>query len=100
MVIISLNSLLGRVFFYKLCPWGSSITTSQQQCDPLMEKLLTKFASVFDTPRPCKDHEHKILLKERTTPICQRPYRYPQFQKTEIEKIVSNLLEIGSIRPS
>ena len=37
---------------------------------------------------------------EGTAPICQRPYRYPYFQKTEIEKIVIDLLEVGSIRPS
>ena len=37
---------------------------------------------------------------EGTAPICQRPYRYPHFQKSEIEKIVTDLLEVGSIRPS
>ena len=79
---------------------GSSTTTSQQQCDPLIEKLLIEFALVFDTPRPCKGHELQILLKERTTPICQRPYRYPYFQKTKIQKIVFDLLEVGPIRPS
>ena len=37
---------------------------------------------------------------ERTAPICQSPCTYPHFQKTEIEKIVADLLEVGSIRPS
>ena len=32
--------------------------------------------------------------------MCGRPYKYPYFQKTEIEKIVRELLEVGSIRPS
>ena len=69
----------------------------------MIEKLLIELASVFDTPSglpPCRGHEHQILLMEGTTPICQRPYKYPHFQKTEIEKIVTNLLEVGSIRPS
>ena len=58
---------------------------------------------MFDTPYglpPCRGHERQILLKERTYPICQRPYRYPHFQKTKIEKIVIDLLAAGSIRPS
>ena len=47
-----------------------------------------------------KGHEHQILLKEGTQPICERPCRYPFYQKTEIEKIVKELLDFGSIRPS
>lgn len=62
-----------------------------------------EFALVFETPTglpPSRGHEHQILLKEGTTLICQRPYRYPYFQKSKIEKIVNELLEVGSIRPS
>ena len=32
--------------------------------------------------------------------MCERQYRYPHFQKSEIEKIVNELLEVGSIQPS
>ena len=32
--------------------------------------------------------------------MCGRPYRYHYFQKNEIEKIIRDLLEVGSIRPS
>lgn len=39
-------------------------------------------------------------MKEGIALICQRPYRYPYFQKSEIQKIVNELLEVGSIRPS
>jgi len=41
-----------------------------------------------------------IILKEGTQPICKRPYRYPYYQKIEIEKIVKELLEVGSIQNS
>ena len=47
-----------------------------------------------------RGHEHQILLKEGTAPIYQRPYRYHHFQKAEFEKIIANLLEASSIRPS
>ena len=82
---------------------SSGTSSSQQQCDPLIEKLPIEFASVFDTSSslpPYRGHEHQILLNEGTALICQRPYRYPHFQKIEIEKIVTDLLEVGSIRPS
>ena len=82
---------------------GSRTSSSQQQCNPLIEKLPIELASVFDTSSglpPYRGHEHQILLNEGTALICQRPYRYPHFQKIEIEKIVTDLLEVGSIRPS
>ncbi|XP_075670129.1 uncharacterized protein LOC142639876 [Castanea sativa] len=73
------------------------VTTSPKPCDFAIEHLLTEFASVFSTPTglpPCRGHEHQILLKEGIAPIFQMPYRYPHFQKTEIEKIVTELLEV------
>ena len=65
--------------------------------------LLQEFAQVFDIPigiPPLKGHEHHITLKEGAQPICQRPYRYPFYQKNGIEKIVKELLAAGSIRNS
>lgn len=35
-----------------------------------------------------------------TKPVSIRPYCYPYYQKTEIEKIVDELLKNGVIRPS
>ena len=40
------------------------------------------------------------MLKDGTPPVCERPYRYPYFQKSEIQKIVNELLELDSIQPS
>ena len=51
----------------------------------------------MDLP-PVKGHKHQIDLKEGTQPIYQRPYRYPYYQKNEIEKIVKDLLEVGFIQ--
>ena len=46
-----------------------------------------------------RGHEHQIVLKDGTPLVCERPYRYPYFQKSKIE-IVHELLELGSIQPS
>jgi hypothetical protein len=69
----------------------------------VLNKLLGGFKDVFEEPTglpPTRSHDHRILLKEDSTPVCVRPYRYPYFQKTEIEKIVRELLKSGVIRPS
>lgn len=40
------------------------------------------------------------MLKEGAQPVCQRPYGYSFYQKNEIEKIVKELLLVGSIMNS
>ncbi|XP_042953537.1 uncharacterized protein LOC122290073 [Carya illinoinensis] len=68
-----------------------------------VNELLRQFKGMFEEPKglpPIRDHDHKIVLKKGTQPIANRPYRYPYDQKTEIEKIVLELLETGVIRPS
>ena len=70
---------------------------------PELESLFDDFATMFEVSQGLPSswgHEHIITLKEGTQPMCGRPYRYPYFHKTEIEKIVRELLEVGSIRPS
>ena len=49
---------------------------------------------------PIRGYEHQIVLKDGTLLVCERPYRYPYFQNSEIEKILNELLELGSIQPS
>ncbi|XP_075666464.1 uncharacterized protein LOC142636214 [Castanea sativa] len=66
-----------------------------------VDSFLQEFEHVFETPTgllPLRGHEHPIVLKEGAQPVCQRPYRYPFYQKNEIEKIVKELLSVGSIR--
>lgn len=65
--------------------------------------MLKEFEAVFATPvglPPNRGHEHQIQLKEGAQAVVQRPYRYPFYQKNEIEKIVKELLFVGSIRHS
>lgn len=64
--------------------------------------VLSEFGSVFDEPKglpPPRSHDHHIRLKG-SQPNSVRPYRYSYFQKTEIEKIVKELLATRIIKPS
>ncbi|KAL5564770.1 hypothetical protein UlMin_027934 [Ulmus minor] len=64
--------------------------------------LLDSFAEVFGQPGlpPQCAQDHKIVLQAGAAPPNIRPYRYPQIQKGEIEKLVSEMLLSGIIRPS
>lgn len=58
---------------------------------------------MYEEPRglpPSRGHEHQIVLKEGSQPISVRLYRYPYYQKSEIEKIVRELLEMRLVRHS
>ncbi|XP_042964611.1 uncharacterized protein LOC122298826 [Carya illinoinensis] len=65
--------------------------------------VLEEFADVFEEPvglPPRREFDHPINLKEGASPVSVRPYRYPHYQKSEIEKIVHELLQSGVVRPS
>lgn len=68
-----------------------------------LQSLLNKFQSLFLEPKqlpPNRTHDHAIILKEGTNPVSVRPYRYPQIQKNEIERMVKDMITAGIIRPS
>ena len=80
-----------------------SIAEGKNQLLEEVATLLHEFKSVFGTPEglpPLRNHKHQINLKEGAQAIYQRPYRYPYYQKNEIEKIVKDLLSAGLIRNS
>ncbi|PNY17392.1 Ty3/gypsy retrotransposon protein [Trifolium pratense] len=71
--------------------------------DPRVEQLLQQFASLFNSPThlpPQRPVDHKIPLLPNTNPINVRPYRYPHFQKREIESQIKDMLANGLIQPS
>lgn len=68
-----------------------------------IQKVLAKYSKVFDTPEglpPSRDHDHAINLIPGSVPPNIRPYRHPYAQKSEIERMVAEMLEAGIIRPS
>lgn len=70
---------------------------------PLILTLNHQFSSLFQTPTalpPSCTTNHSIHLSPHSSPINVHPYRYPHFQKQEIESQVSCMLQHGIIRPS
>ncbi|KOM56053.1 hypothetical protein LR48_Vigan10g194500 [Vigna angularis] len=80
--------------------WSDDLTGDQKA---ELEALLQAHYSVFQETKglpPSRDKEHNITLKEGVDPINVRPYRYPHFMKSEIEKQVTDMTKAGLIRPS
>ena len=68
-----------------------------------IQNVLKGFDDVFTWPEKLpqrREIEHQIHLKEGTDPINVRPYRYGFHQKTEMEKLVEEMLMSKVIRPS
>lgn len=66
-------------------------------------EIVNENPEIFDDPHglpPHRDSDHFIHLQPNSVPVNVRPYRYPQFQKEEIEKLVKELLLQGTIKPS
>ena len=91
----------GTAFRIQILSTESSSTNTPYPLD--LNQLLSNFSLVFQPPTilpPKRPHDHRIPLLPNTPPINVRPYRYPHYQKSEIEKIVREMLQIGLIRPS
>ena len=71
---------------------------------PEVQGLIQKHEKVFqDLPMkmpPNREIEHTIEVKAGLDPVNIKPYRYPHHHKTEIEKIIQDLLKCGVISKS
>lgn len=68
-----------------------------------LEPLLQSYSHLFTEPThlpPPRQTVHTIPLLAGKDPINVRPYRYPHFQKQEIEAQIKEMLNQGIIRPS
>ena len=69
----------------------------------LIDSVLGKFSQIFEPPSslpPFREIQHRIHLVNGTSAINVKPYRYPHFQKAEIEKQVKEMLAQGLIQNS
>ena len=88
-------------FVVQLC--SLEVSQSKAITHPDLQAIIDRNSVIFDMPKglpPKRDHEHAIQLVPGSQPPNIRPYRYPHIQKSEIEKIVEEMLEAGIIRHS
>jgi hypothetical protein len=80
------------------------VQTSKPSIPQDLQRIIDKHSKVFeDIPKglpPTRNHDHEIHLIPGSVPPNIRPYRYPYAQKSEIECMVEEMLEVGIIRPS
>ncbi|XP_042021153.1 uncharacterized protein LOC121768675 [Salvia splendens] len=70
---------------------------------PEILEVLTRFRPIFSLPvgmPPKRAFDHRVHLLPGTKPVNVRPYRYPYFQKNEIERQVRDMLDQGIIQRS
>ncbi|KAL0540077.1 hypothetical protein IC582_024306 [Cucumis melo] len=70
---------------------------------PMIQFLLNQYFDLFDIPKtlpPKRAVDHRIFTLPEQKPINVRPYKYGHNQKEEIEKLVTEMLQTGIIRPS
>lgn len=96
-----------KVTQFKLYSMHCNITPSSLlpslHPQPDIAKILQSYSSVFDEPKslpPNRPFDHHIPLEPNAKPVNVRSYRFPHFQKTEIEKQEQQILESGIVRPS
>ena len=68
-----------------------------------LQELLKKYEGIFLEPKglpPTRPQDHHIPLLPGSVSPSIRPYWYPYIQKREIEKVVNELLTVGSIQKS
>ncbi|GJT97993.1 ty3-gypsy retrotransposon protein [Tanacetum coccineum] len=68
---------------------------------PKIDALMDRYQELFAKPTSLPPHrviDHRIHLFLDTKPVNVRPYRYPHYQKAEMEKLVKEMLDQGIIR--
>jgi len=95
------NTMYVSSQFFAIIPVGS-ITQPNSHPSEIVQ-LLSNFSHVFNPPTslpPKRSQDHQIMLQPNVQPVSVRPYRYPYYQKTEIELIVKELYMQGSYVPA
>lgn len=68
-----------------------------------LKPLLHTYTHLFSEPKtlpPTRHTDHTIPILNSSNPVNVKPYRYPHFQKKEIENQIREMLAQGIIQPS
>jgi hypothetical protein len=93
-------------YMIQLCAVTPSVTRLEEVSTQLPDqivKILQDYEDIFQKPAglpPQRECDHRILLKDGSTPPNIRPYRMPHKQKNVVEAIVQELLQNKEIRNS
>ncbi|XP_019265828.1 PREDICTED: uncharacterized protein LOC109243359 [Nicotiana attenuata] len=93
----------GQLLWAHLFTITAQPTTEERSIPGQIRRLLIEFSGVFAEPKslpPQRSHDHFTPLKSDTAPVSIRPYRYNHFEKNELEKQVTDMLNNGIIQPS
>ena len=96
-----LLNLNGTALFFQIIPSHESVSVNNHLAD--LAQILTEFEHVFVVPTTlpsARTHDHHIPLQPNQELVSVRPYRYPYYQKIEIERMVKEFLDSSLIRPS
>jgi hypothetical protein len=84
--------------------WSLDSQASKPYIPLDIQGIIDKHSKVVeDIPKglpPTRNHDHVIHLIHVSVPPNIRPYIYPYSQKSEIERMVEEMLEDDIIRPS
>ncbi|KAL1345712.1 hypothetical protein AAHE18_08G137600 [Arachis hypogaea] len=98
-----LNASNTIVFMFHLEVTNTDSTPQAALEDESVQGVLTEFSEVFEEPSKLpsqREIDHHIHLISGSAPVSIRPYRYPHFQKEEMERLVEEMLSTGIIRNS
>jgi hypothetical protein len=91
-----------RGVIVQLC--SLDVQTHKPSIPLAIQGIIDKHYKVFEyIPRGLphtQNHDHSIHLIFRSVPPNIKPYKYPYAQKSEIEHMIEEMLEVGIIRPS
>ena len=89
--------------FFHIRIEANTQTATTPPNSPEISALLTKYSCLFQPLTnlpPSTTTYHTINLLPNATPVNVKPYKYPYYQKQEIEEQVSAMLAKGFIQPS
>jgi hypothetical protein len=98
--VVRIFRATGSAYMFSLCGLEESV---EPVVHPDMAVLLGQFEDVFGEPKglpPKRSQDHHITIMPGQGPTSVRPYRYAYSQKNEIEKLVSEMIGAGIVRPS